>query len=552
MSDSIKIISAAVLGMVIALFACGAMADEPKNAEQESYRQAVNIVLQSLVKKGVLTQGQADMAMNEVQPTGTGTVYQAAKAIMQSLLKDGVWTQEQVDVVWSDLGLPAAEAAQQPDNAVRVPYIPEIVKDEIRERIKQDVLAQARQERWGDPGALPDWIARIKLEGDVRLRYQGDFFQSDNYPFIPNYLAINSAGDSSKTSTPFLNATEDRNRLRLRARLGVLATVADGVSVGMRLSTGSSTVPVSANYTLGNMNNRPPVLFDQAYVKADPLSWLTLIGGRMPNPWFSSDLVWADDLSFDGAAVLAKPRLLQDLSGFVTAGAFPLQEIELSNHDKWLYGAQIGAEWNPNRLRAKIGVAYYDYRNIAGIRNALNSHLLDYTAPLYLQKGNTLFNISQDSAKPEQYALAADYKDLDIAALLDFTAAGQVHVALAADAVKNIGFDRQEILSRTGLNVDKQIDGSLVKLSVGMAKLGERNDWQVYVGYKRVEADAVLDAFTDSDFHLGGTNAKGWIVGGGYGLTHNTSVSLRWLSADEVTGPPVSIDVGQVDLNVKF
>jgi hypothetical protein len=62
----------------------------------------------------------------------------------------------------------------------------------------------------------------------------------------------------------------------------------------------------------------------------------------------------------------------------------------------------------------------------------------------------------------------------------------------------------------------------------------------------------VLDAFTDSDFHLGGTNAKGWILGGKYGLLENTYISARYLSADEIEGPPLGIDVLQLDLVSEF
>ena len=36
------------------------------------------------------------------------------------------------------------------------------------------------------------------------------------------------------------------------------------------------------------------------------------------------------------------------------------------------------------------------------------------------------------------------------------------------------------------------------------------------------------------------------------GLATNTNVQFRWFSANEVTGPPMSIDVGQIDLNMKF
>jgi hypothetical protein len=67
-----------------------------------------------------------------------------------------------------------------------------------------------------------------------------------------------------------------------------------------------------------------------------------------------------------------------------------------------------------------------------------------------------------------------------------------------------------------------------------------------------VGRDAVLDAFTDSDFHLGGTNAKGWFIGGNYGLMKNVWLTGRWLTADVITGPPYGVDVLQVDINTQF
>jgi hypothetical protein len=91
-----------------------------------------------------------------------------------------------------------------------------------------------------------------------------------------------------------------------------------------------------------------------------------------------------------------------------------------------------------------------------------------------------------------------------------------------------------------------------VRVAFGDAEVINANDWQVFVAYKRLERDALLDAFTDSDFHLGGTDTKGYILGGSYGLAKNTYLTFRYLSADQISGPPLGIDVFQFDLNVRF
>jgi hypothetical protein len=65
-------------------------------------------------------------------------------------------------------------------------------------------------------------------------------------------------------------------------------------------------------------------------------------------------------------------------------------------------------------------------------------------------------------------------------------------------------------------------------------------------------SDAVLDAYTDSDFHLGGTNVKGWVVGGNYGLMKNVWLTGKWLSGDVITGPRYGLDIMQLDINTRF
>ena len=74
----------------------------------------------------------------------------------------------------------------------------------------------------------------------------------------------------------------------------------------------------------------------------------------------------------------------------------------------------------------------------------------------------------------------------------------------------------------------------------------------MFLGYKYIEPDALPDGFNDSTFHLGGTNAKGYFLGGAYAFTDRLSTRGRWLSAEEVYGQPFAIDVLQLELNARF
>ena len=92
----------------------------------------------------------------------------------------------------------------------------------------------------------------------------------------------------------------------------------------------------------------------------------------------------------------------------------------------------------------------------------------------------------------------------------------------------------------------------MIQASVGYPLVSERWQWNVYGGYRHIDTDAVVDAFNDPDFYLGGTDAKGFHIGGNLGIAHNAWFNARWFSGTEVTGQPLSIDVLQLDLNARF
>jgi Putative porin len=238
----------------------------------------------------------------------------------------------------------------------------------------------------------------------------------------------------------------------------------------------------------------------------------------------------------------------------VTAGAFPIEQVKLSSDDKWLYAVQAGANWRfDNDLLLRGALAYYGYDNITGIRNSFESAIFDYTAPLWLQKGNTLFDIRNDADPATNlFALAAEYQLVDLVLGLDVPVFSDYQLSLMADYVTNIGYDKDDVLVRTGLDVPARTDGYSIEIGFGSPKLDRLNAWRAAIRYRHLQRDAVLDAFTDSDFHLGGTDSQGYVLRGDYGLGRKVYLTLRYLSASEIDGPPLGIDVWQLDLNGQF
>ncbi|MDD5271853.1 MAG: putative porin [Methylovulum sp.] len=485
---------------------------------------------------------------------------------------------------------PAPEAGE-----VRVPYVPDFIKDELRQQVRselradvvKDVMQEAKTQKWGVPDALPEWISRFKLSGDLRLRSQTEMMGQGNATFgsyYANFQNINQLGGLTAAGlNGYLNTNQDRQRFRERLRLVIDADVTEGLKASVRMATatvsgGGNNLwydPTSTNQTLGNYSGQYQFLIDRAFLKYDAVNkdgfkWLTLTGGRIANPWFvgggeftgGSELVWDTDLNFEGFAATARKALGNNNHAlFATLGAFPLQESALSSGNKWLYGSQAGVDWGfANHDQLKMAVAFYDYENIKAKPNtntpatcSTNNANNSFSVPQFMQFGNTVAIICYDGNNiPQSYGLASDYRIVNANASYDFAMFAPHHLIVGADYAKNVGFDKSSVQKLANTTVGDNTNAWQVRFDFGWPKVSRAHQWNVFSLYKYVQSDAVLSAFTDSDFHLGGTNAKGWVVGANYGLMKNVWATGRWLSTDVITGPKYSNDVLQLDLNTSF
>ncbi len=540
-------------------------ADERESLE--TLRATTINLIKALVQQGVLTQDKADEILRQATANAAAVTFGAPAAAS------------------TDAG--SADENKQSAKSVRVPYVPEFVKRDLKEQIKSELLAQAKNERWIEQTRLPDWLSRFTFSGDMTLRFEQDLFR----PACPTGTTAGTDTTSCNVDaatyqanvagSTINNTTVNRQLTRLRATEGAEIGINTHTNAEFRLSTGAAGNPVTNFQTLGSNFSRPTIGVDRASIRYEPVSWLRLQGGRFSNPFFGSDLLWYDRLGFDGAYASAMPQLTPSLGLFATLGAFPLQDLEPNPttdvKSKWLYGSQLGGKWTlADKSSLKVGLGYYDFVHVEGVPNdnsgvsVLNSN----SAPLTFQKGNTQFALNQLSGSASApFGLASRFRELNLTTQADLASFDPVHVTLLVDVAKNLGFDANEINARTGGAALSAAAGTTVygvqdpkyggllrprvnafgtRLTVGKPMIRERGDWLGYIGYKYVERDAVLDAFNDPDFHLGGTDAKGWLAGASIGLDHDTWLSVKYLSTQAIDGLPLSIDVMQLDFNVRF
>lgn len=347
------------------------------------------------------------------------------------------------------------------------------------------------------------WAEKLTLKGDFRYRYE----------------RIEQEGK------------EDRTRNRIRARLGAEAKPADDVTMGLRLSTSEDGDPVSSNQTLGDGASRKDVFFDLAYLTWSPTAvpGLRLTGGKMENPFLTtSDLVFDGDLNPEGAAInytLGREGLELMLNG----GYFWVEERKADTDDATMLGGQIAARVKADDLHLLAGVGYYLFEHLEGY-GTIGDPAKSF--------GNATTGGEEDPVTSEVSPLlyANGFHIVDATAEVGLTAG--VPFALFGDYAVN-------------QDADDDDTGYLVGLRVGKTK--EPGSVDFTYNYRELEANAVLGAWTDSDFIGGGTDGKGHKASLGIQLTKVLKGQITYFLDDiGLDGESTDYDRLQVDVAGKF
>ena len=562
-------------------------------------------LINKLVQRGILTKADAADMIKQAEAEA-----QAAREQTQADMF-AIAQAAAVQAATEQIAIAGASGVTTAED-VSVTYIPEPVKTQIKEDIKSELLAEnkAGKFRMGPQPFVPAWVARFRPMVDFRFRYEGDTFPqgNDDTGAFPNFNAINTGEPFDVTGNEFApqyNTTQDRNRFRIRIRLGAELDINDHVTAGVRLATGATNSPVTTNQTVGLANqgqggnfSKYAIWLDRAFVRfdlgEDPNKNLALTVGRFENPFFSTPLIFDDDLGFDGAALQARYEIFKGITPFLTAGAFPVfntdfnyssnQPTKFKSYDKYLFGGQAGLDMQVEKLiNIKVAVSYYYFHNVEGQLSSPYTPLsqndegdTDASRPSFAQNGNTYFPIrdivpdaSNDYGAINQwqyYGLATPFQELALTSRIDFNAFEPVQVSLIGEYVRNLAFDKSAIndiavnnrgplddnLSNAIGDFEGSGDAWMFDLRIGTPALAKVWDWQVTFGYRWIGSDAVVDGFNDSDFGLGGTNLKGFTVGGALALSPNVWVDIRWMASDSIAGPTFKANIIQFDLHAKF
>ncbi|MFH1854386.1 MAG: putative porin [Candidatus Omnitrophota bacterium] len=350
------------------------------------------------------------------------------------------------------------------EKGILSPVEAQIILDETKQEVAKD-LAQ------GKSYALPDWVQRTKLKGDLRLRYQYD--------------------DKD------LDSVSGRNRERVRFRLGIESKVNGQWKIAAGLASGSSD-PRSTNQTLQDTFSSKGINLDYMYAQYTAAPWLSVVGGKMerkPILWEPTDLLWDGDINPEGAALVLS-KGMEGIDLFMNTGFFVIDESSSKSKEPWMSYAQPGLKWEIGEDVSLKAAATYYYIDSKGydIDNSANTNSLSGANHKY----------NYDSISP---AFELGIKK-PFGGMVPYSGLFGEYVS---------AFDPKN-----------DNDGYVAGFKFGDKKVEKKGEWQAKYIYRRLERDAWLDALPDSDAYDGDTNVKGHEIVFEYGLGKNVTLGLDY------------------------
>lgn len=349
------------------------------------------------------------------------------------------------------------------------------------------------------------WAAKTQIKGDIRLRQEN----------------VDVEGESADGGI-------DKNRQRIRARIGAYTEINPQVDAGIRIASGGGADSRSTNQDLDGRFEKKQLWLDLAYIDYHPdaIKNLHVIGGKMNQPWTSmGDMIWDSDINPEGLALAYKVPLAGKTELFGSAGYYTLEDnvdgdgVQFKN-DLRMYAGQLGAKIAAtDNLSLTVGGSVYGFDG-------------DSDGQLVATTTSPVANRASGGNTPGgEFRLYEGFGQLDISGLpLPLSIYGQY-------VVNDEAVDDQDTAWLAGF-----------KTKVWELKFD--------YNYRDVQRNAVVAGFADSDFALGKTGSRGHKFKVGYDIDKNFSIGAAYLMAtsDYVTSTrrDADADILQLDAEVKF
>ena len=376
-----------------------------------------------------------------------------------------------------------------------------------KEAIKEVAAETAKEEARAASVKIPEWVERIKLGGDLRLRHDTQW----------------------RTEKAVGGVVEEYhlNRERFRLRLGMKAETTKNTEVGVRLASGEG-FQNTTNQSFDEHARGKQIFIDRAYASWKPTDFLKIRGGKQKNPLFTSALVWDPDVNPEGLSENLAFDINDRMEIYANLGQWFIEELNIkdTNSDPTLLAFQLGSKIKPTeKTKLELGVTYYNFRNLDSLDWGAGV-LSDTTEFLGYNNRH-----SQQMVFDQNGKLLNEFGCWEAGAKLGVKGVLPVPFSLFGNFIQNSKADTDGLINR-GVDPgdsdpadlasylgDDRDTGWQIGFSVGNNK--KKGDLYGKYFYQELEDYAFPALFVDSDFHGGGTNNKGHYLQGRYFLTDN-------------------------------
>ena len=443
------------------------------------------------------------------------------------------------------------------------------MRTEARADRRSQALKEAKEEEKkqqpapsSDRFKMSDAVKSMELYGDLRLRYE------DRIAIAPNASEL------------------ERQRWRYAFRLGVRGDVGSDFFYGLRLDTGTYGRSAWVSFADDNAakegkssqsnKTNDGVAVGLAYLGWKPTSWLQVIGGRQPNPLYTTSMVWDPDIAPEGLSEKLSFNLTDNFNLFGGASQFVYQaftsqgpaaatatennNVGLRRPNLMLYAFEVGANYKLGPDSALKGaVNYYTYAGGLGTADYRST----FTGTGTAYAGNIGVNDLQVIEIPLELRFP-------VASLSGLVFGNFAKNTKGSDRATHAGFANfggQDKAYQIGVSLGSQgiAQGASSGLTLGSS--AKKGTWETRVYYQRIGQFALDPNMIDSDY-FERTNTAGWFAAVGYSPADAIITTLRYGSArrandslptggfnDDSSGLAASIDkykLMQFDVTLRF
>ena len=350
------------------------------------------------------------------------------------------------------------------------------------EKKTEDIVKEVIQELKKDKSF--EWASRIKFYADLRARLEHESGERNTI--------VNSDGES--VTTP----NNERDRLRIRARLNMDATLDSEWMGSIQLSTGTAD-PTSGNQSMGQGFEGKSFGLERAYIRYTPEELgkqVKFTVGKMGQPWISvSDLIYDSSLNPEGVAAVGEFKL-DGITLYANGGFFQAKDTLNDNgatSPSRLYSAQVAAKVFMDEYTMLVGASAYIWDSLKG-KNP-RTEFWGQGSGAGINNGGAHYDVNR-------------YDEVELFAAFD------------ADLAIPCGIYGQFVNNAKG---DKDKNAYLVGVKAGKADKGKL---EASYDYRFTGRDSVLSSYSEGSVWGGGTDGKGHRVQLKYGLTKAVQLGL--------------------------